>query len=132
MSRSMRAVEISRPGGPEVLRLVERPIPQPGYGQILIRVDYAGVNRPDALQRAGNYAPPPTASDLPGLEVSGHVVGVGPGAQRWKVGDAVVALTPGGGYADYVVTHWGQALPVPEGVEPVSYTHLTLPTKRIV
>lgn len=117
MSRSMRAVEISRPGGPEVLRLVERPIPQPGYGQILIRVDYAGVNRPDALQRAGNYAPPPTASDLPGLEVSGHVVAVGPGAQRWKAGDAVVALTPGGGYADYVVTHWGQALPVPEGLE---------------
>ncbi|OWJ76132.1 NAD(P)H-quinone oxidoreductase [Haematobacter genomosp. 1] len=120
MSRSMRAVEISRPGGPEVLRLVERPIPQPGYGQILIRVDYAGVNRPDALQRAGNYAPPPTASDLPGLEVSGHVVAVGPGAQRWKAGDAVVALTPGGGYADYVVTHWGQALPVPERLEPAA------------
>lgn len=120
MSRSMRAIEISRPGGPEVLRLVERPIPRPGYGQILIRVDHAGVNRPDALQRAGNYAPPPTASDLPGLEVSGHVVAVGPGAQRWKEGDAVVALTPGGGYADYVVTHWGQALPVPEGMEPAA------------
>lgn len=116
MTGSMRAIEIARPGGPEVLRLVERPIPVPGYGQILIRVDHAGVNRPDALQRAGSYAPPPTASDLPGLEVAGRIVAVGPGAQRWKVGDAVAALTPGGGYAEYAVTHWGQALPVPDGL----------------
>ena len=113
----MRAVEIARPGGPEVLQLCERPVPQPGPGQILIETAFAGVNRPDALQRAGSYAPPPTASPLPGLEAAGRVAAVGPGAGRWSVGDAVCALLPGGGYADYVVTPAAHALPVPTGMD---------------
>ncbi|MDP3341873.1 NAD(P)H-quinone oxidoreductase [Frigidibacter sp.] len=112
----MRAVEISAPGGPEVLAPCTRPVPVPGHGQILIRVAYAGVNRPDALQRAGSYAPPPGASPLPGLEASGHVAAVGPGVTGWQVGDAVCALLPGGGYAEYVVTPAAHALPVPEGM----------------
>jgi putative PIG3 family NAD(P)H quinone oxidoreductase len=112
----MRAVEISQPGGPEVLRLTERPVPQPGAGQILIAVDHAGVNRPDALQRAGNYAPPPGASDLPGLEAAGTVAATGPGVSRWNIGDKVCALLPGGGYADYALTHQDHALRVPDGM----------------
>jgi NADPH:quinone reductase len=112
----MRAVEIAEPGGPEVLRPVRRPVPAPGAGEILIRVAAAGVNRPDALQRAGAYAPPPDASDLPGLEAAGEVAVVGPGVARWRVGDAVCALLPGGGYAEYVVTPADHALPVPEGL----------------
>jgi len=116
MNGVMRAVEISAPGGPEVLLPCERPVPVPGHGQILIRVAYAGVNRPDALQRAGSYAPPPGASPLPGLEASGHVAAVGPGVTGWQVGDAVCALLPGGGYAEYVVTPAAHALPVPEGM----------------
>ncbi|HCE72529.1 MAG TPA: NAD(P)H-quinone oxidoreductase, partial [Ruegeria sp.] len=94
MSQQMRAVEISRPGGPEVLQLTQRPRPEPGHGQVLIKVAYAGVNRPDALQRAGAYDPPPGASDLPGLECSGEVVAVGPGAEDVAVGDKVCALLP--------------------------------------
>ncbi len=113
----MRAVEISQPGGPEVLRLCERPVPQPAYGEILIRLDYAGVNRPDALQRAGSYAPPPTASDLPGLEGAGEVVALGDGVTEWAVGDSVCALLPGGGYADYVTCPAKHALPVPAGMD---------------
>lgn len=112
----MRAVEISAPGGPEVLKLVERPVPEPAAGEILIRVHAAGVNRPDALQRAGAYAPPPGASDLPGLECAGEVAEVGPGGSRWRVGDRVCALLPGGGYAEYVTTPGAYALPVPEGL----------------
>ncbi|WP_111429837.1 NAD(P)H-quinone oxidoreductase [Rhodobacteraceae bacterium DSL-40] len=112
----MRAVEISEPGGPEVLRLVTRPVPQPGPGEILLRVHAAGVNRPDALQRAGNYAPPLDASDLPGLEASGEVVALGAGAEGWQIGDKVCALLPGGGYADYVTTPAAHALPVPSGL----------------
>lgn len=112
----MRAVEISEPGGPEVLRLVTRPVPQAGPGEILLRVHAAGVNRPDALQRAGNYAPPPDASDLPGLEASGEVVALGAGAEGWQIGDKVCALLPGGGYADYVTTPAAHALPVPSGL----------------
>ncbi len=113
----MRAVEISAPGGPEVLHLCERPVPQPAYGEILIRLDYAGVNRPDALQRAGLYAPPPTASDLPGLEGAGVVVALGAGVTEWAVGDSVCALLPGGGYADYVTCPAKHALPVPAGMD---------------
>lgn len=113
---TMRAIEISAPGGPEVLAPCERPVPQPGHGQILIRVAYAGVNRPDALQRAGSYAPPPGASPLPGLEAAGHVAAIGPGVTGWQVGDAVCALLPGGGYAEYVVTPAAHALPVPAGM----------------
>jgi NADPH:quinone reductase len=112
----MRAVEIAEPGGPEVLRPVRRPVPAPGAGEILIRVAAAGVNRPDALQRAGAYAPPPDASDLPGLEAAGEVAAIGPGVARWRVGDAVCALLPGGGYAEYVSTPADHALPVPEGL----------------
>ena len=112
----MHAVEITAPGGPEVLRLGERPVPRPGQGQILIAVAYAGVNRPDALQRAGHYAPPPGASDLPGLEAAGTVAAVGPGVSRWREGDAVCALLPGGGYAEYALTSAAHALPVPAGL----------------
>lgn len=116
LPQTMRAVEISTPGGPEVLRPAERPVPRPGPGQIVIAVDHAGVNRPDALQRAGLYAPPPTASDLPGLEAAGHVAATGPGVSRWKEGDAVTALLPGGGYAEYALTQADHALPVPQGM----------------
>jgi NADPH2:quinone reductase len=112
----MRAVEISEPGSPDVLRPCTRPLPAPGPDQILIKVAYAGVNRPDALQRAGNYAPPPGASDLPGLEVAGEVVGLGANVARWQIGDVVCALTPGGGYAEYVVCHADHALSVPAGL----------------
>ncbi|WP_425052923.1 NAD(P)H-quinone oxidoreductase [Psychromarinibacter sp. S121] len=114
MTDMMTAIEIAEPGGPDVLRPTQRPIPVPGHGQILIRVAYAGVNRPDALQRAGSYPPPPGASDLPGLEASGTVAAVGPGVTAWKEGDAVCALLPGGGYAEYVVTSADHALPVPK------------------
>jgi len=111
----MKVVEIAAPGGPEVLRVAERPVPRPGPGEIVIRVAAAGVNRPDCLQRAGAYAPPPDASDLPGLECSGHVAAVGEGVTRWAEGDAVCALLPGGGYAEYALTHADHALPVPAG-----------------
>jgi NADPH2:quinone reductase len=116
LSHSMLAVEISTPGGPDVLHPCSVPVPVPGHGQIIIRVAYAGVNRPDALQRAGAYAPPPSASPLPGLECSGTVVEVGPGVTRWQIGDKVCALLPGGGYAEYVATHEAHALPVPHGM----------------
>ncbi len=112
----MRAIEISKPGGPEVLHVVERPVPVAAHGQIVIKVAYAGVNRPDLLQRAGAYAPPPTASDLPGLEASGAVVAIGPGVSQYAIGDQVCALLPGGGYAEYVATPAAHALPVPEGM----------------
>jgi NADPH:quinone reductase len=113
---TMRAVAIAAPGGPEVLRAVEVARPEPGQGQILIRVEWAGVNRPDALQRVGSYAPPPTASPLPGLEAAGTVAAVGPGVVGWRVGDQVCALLPGGGYAEYAVTSAAHALPVPKGM----------------
>ena len=116
LPHTMRAMAISEPGGPQVLQPVDVPVPVPGHGQILIRIAYAGINRPDALQRAGNYAPPPTASPLPGLEASGHVAAIGPGVTRWAEGDAVCALLPGGGYAEYALTHEDHALPIPEGM----------------
>ena len=115
-TQNMQAVEISTPGGPEVLKIVQRARPEPSAEQILIKVQFAGVNRPDALQRAGNYAPPAGASDLPGLEASGVVEAVGAGVSKWKVGDAVCALLPGGGYAEYAVTHQDHALPIPKGM----------------
>ena len=108
----MRAVEISKPGGPEVLKPAERPKPSPKEGEILIKVAAAGVNRPDVLQRSGNYAVPPDASDLPGLEVAGEVVSPG---KTFKVGDKVCALVHGGGYAEFCVAPEVQALPVPKG-----------------
>ncbi|MCA0858070.1 NAD(P)H-quinone oxidoreductase [Phaeobacter italicus] len=116
MSDMMRAIEISEPGGPDVLRECDRPIPAPAHGQVVLKVAYAGVNRPDALQRAGKYAPPPTASDLPGLEASGVVVAIGPGVSGLALGDAVCALLPGGGYAEYVATPAAHCLPVPAGL----------------
>ena len=112
----MRAVEISKPGGPDVLTMCERPTPEPGFGQVTIRVAHAGVNRPDALQRAGAYDPPPGASDLPGLEASGHIEAVGPGVTGLNVGDAVCALLPGGGYAEVVATPAAHCLKVPAGL----------------
>ncbi|KAE9632539.1 NAD(P)H-quinone oxidoreductase [Parasedimentitalea maritima] len=117
MTQVMRAVEISTPGGPDVLKLTERPVPEPGHGQLVIKVAYAGVNRPDALQRAGAYAPPPGASDLPGLEASGEVVAVGAGVSEYALGDLVCGLLPGGGYAEYVATPAAHCLPVPKGLD---------------
>ena len=117
MPTTMTAIEITEPGGPEVLKPTTRPVPQPGHGQILIKVAYAGVNRPDALQRAGSYAPPKGASDLPGLECSGTIAAIGAGVDQWSVGDAVCALLPGGGYAEYVVTPAAHALPIPKGMD---------------
>ncbi len=114
LPETMRAIEISEPGGPEVLLPCTRPVPVPGPGEVLIRLAYAGVNRPDALQRAGSYAPPPTASDLPGLEGAGEVVAIGSGVSAWRVGDQVCALLPGGGYAEYVTTPAAHTLPVPK------------------
>lgn len=116
MTKMMRAVEISEPGGPEVLKLVERPVPTPNHGQVILKVAYAGVNRPDALQRAGSYAPPPDASDLPGLEAAGEVVALGAGVTGLAKGDKVCALLPGGGYAEYVATPAAHCLPVPAGM----------------
>ncbi len=116
LPQTMRAVEISIPGGPDVLRPVTRPVPVPGAGQILIRLAHAGVNRPDALQRAGSYAPPTGASDLPGLEGAGYVAAIGAGVTRWQVGDPVCALLPGGGYAEFALTEAAHALPIPAGL----------------
>jgi putative PIG3 family NAD(P)H quinone oxidoreductase len=117
MTQMMRAVEITRPGGPEVLQLCQRPVPQPRHGEVVVKVAYAGVNRPDALQRAGAYNPPPGASDLPGLEAAGEVVAVGAGVADLAVGDLVCALLPGGGYAEYVATPAAHCLPVPAGLD---------------
>ncbi len=116
MAEMMRAVEISEPGGPEVLKVVERSRPDPAQGQVVIKVAYAGVNRPDALQRAGAYAPPKGASDLPGLEAAGEIVALGAGVTGLAVGDLVCALLPGGGYAEYVATPAAHCLPVPTGM----------------
>jgi putative PIG3 family NAD(P)H quinone oxidoreductase len=116
MTETMTAVEISAPGGPEVLRAVTRPVPEPGAGEVLIRLRWAGVNRPDALQRAGMYAPPPTASDLPGLEGAGEIVACGAGVSEWTPGDRVCALLPGGGYAQYATAPAAHCLPLPEGM----------------
>jgi putative PIG3 family NAD(P)H quinone oxidoreductase len=113
----MKAIEISAPGGPEVLKVTERPTPQPQTNEILVRVAAAGVNGPDIMQRKGLYPPPPGASDLPGLEIAGEVVAVGQAVKRWKVGDSVCALTNGGGYAEYCVADAEQCLPVPTGVD---------------
>ena len=116
MTGTMRAIEISEPGGPEVLRETTRPRPRAGHGEVVIRIAWAGVNRPDALQRAGAYAPPPGASDLPGLEAAGEVAEIGPGVSEWKPGDQVCALLPGGGYAEYAATPAAHCLPVPRGM----------------
>ena len=120
----MRAVEIAKPGGPEVLTPVERPVPSPKPNEILVKVAAAGVNRPDILQRMGLYAVPPDASDLPGLEIAGEVVACGAAVTMWKPGDQVCALVHGGGYAEYCVTPEVQALPVPKGLSLVEAASL--------
>lgn len=112
----MRVVETEGAGGPEVLRLGERPIPQPRDGEVLVRVAYAGVNGPDLMQRRGLYPPPPGASDLLGLEVAGEVVACGAAVQRWRPGDVVCALTNGGGYAEYVAVYADHCLAPPDGL----------------
>ena len=114
--KAMLAMEISAPGGPDVLKPVSVPVPVPAQGQILVRLAYAGVNRPDALQRAGSYAPPPQASPLPGLEGAGTVVALGAGVERWALGDQVCALFAGGAYAEYAVCAESHALPIPAGM----------------
>ncbi|HYU41926.1 MAG TPA: NAD(P)H-quinone oxidoreductase [Vicinamibacteria bacterium] len=116
---TMTAVEIAHPGGPEVLRPVLRPTPAPGPREVLIAVAAAGVNRPDLLQRQGQYAPPPGASDIPGLEVAGHVVGRGKDVGEWSDGDTVCALVAGGGYAEYCAAPAVQCLPLPSGIDLV-------------
>ena len=113
----MRAIEISAPGAPDVLHLAERPVPVPGPGQGVLKVAYAGVNRPDALQRAGLYNPPAGASDLPGLEASGTIAACGAGVLGLQQGQQVCALLPGGGYAEYAVTQAAHCLPVPNGFD---------------
>ncbi|MFV0410619.1 MAG: NAD(P)H-quinone oxidoreductase [Paracoccus sp. (in: a-proteobacteria)] len=112
----MRAVAIREPGGPEVLTETRCAVPLPRHDEIVIRLDYAGVNRPDVAQRQGSYAPPPGASDLPGLEGAGEIVAIGAGVNRWKIGDKVCALLPGGGYAEYAACHKAHALPIPNGM----------------
>ena len=114
--KEMRAVEISEPGGADVLRQVAKSIPQPNRNEVLIKISYAGVNRPDVLQRAGSYLPPPGASELPGLEASGTIVDIGDNVTDWNMGDEVCALLPGGGYAEYAVTQASHCLPVPKGM----------------
>ncbi|MCB1382701.1 MAG: NAD(P)H-quinone oxidoreductase [Notoacmeibacter sp.] len=112
---TMTAVAISEPGGPMVLKPQKRAVPAPRAGEVLIRVRAAGVNRPDIMQRTGAYPPPPGASDLPGLEVAGEVAALGEGVTRWRTGDRVCALTPGGGYAEYCLAPASNCLPVPPG-----------------
>jgi NADPH2:quinone reductase len=115
----MTVIGISKPGGPEVLLPETRPVPTPGPGEILIKVIAAGVNRPDVAQRSGSYPPPPGASDLPGLEVAGEVVAVGPGVTRHKLGDKVMSLVAGGGYAQYCIAQDAQAMTVPPSLSMI-------------
>jgi len=116
---TMKTIEIREHGGPDVLEPGERPLPVPAEGEVLVKIIAAGVNGPDIVQRRGHYPPPAGASDLLGLEVSGEVVALGDGVERWKVGDQICALTNGGGYAEYVTIASDQCLPIPQGVDPV-------------
>jgi NADPH2:quinone reductase len=116
---TMTAIEISAPGGPDVLKPKTMPTPKPAAGQILVKVAAAGVNRPDLMQRAGLYPPPPGHSPLPGLEVAGEVAALGAGVTRWKLGDKVCALVNGGGYAQYCIAEEPVALPIPAGLDMV-------------
>ena len=113
----MRCIAISTPGSPGVLRLEERPLPDVGPSDVLVRVEAAGVNRPDIMQRLGRYAPPPGASDVPGLEVAGTIERIGPEVRRWQPGDRVCALVAGGGYAEYCAVPEPQCLPIPSGLD---------------
>jgi putative PIG3 family NAD(P)H quinone oxidoreductase len=115
----MKAVQISKPGGPEVLVPVERAVPSPAPGEVLVKVAATGVNGPDLMQRKGLYPAPPGASDLPGLEIAGEIVAAGDNVKRWKAGDKVAALTNGGGYAEYCAVDATHCLPLPKGVAPL-------------
>ena len=112
----MKAIDLQEPGGPEVLVLVDRPVPRPESGEVLIKIAAAGVNRPDVLQRKGGYPPPPGAPSIPGLEIAGVIVAIGEGVEREQLGQSVCALLAGGGYAEYATVAAGQCLPVPEGM----------------
>ena len=116
----MTAIEISQPGPPDVLRATTRPVPQPAPGEVLVRVEAAGVNRPDVLQRLGQYPPPAGTSDIPGLEIAGLIVAIHPGVIRWRVGDRVCALVAGGGYAEYCVAPAVQCLPIPPNMNAIA------------
>lgn len=116
---TMTAIEIKEFGGPDNLVPTQRPVPEPQNDEVLIKVEAAGVNRPDVLQRLGGYSPPPGASDIPGLEVAGTIVKIGDGVTRFKVGEKVCALVAGGGYAEYCVAPWAQCLSVPDGYDMV-------------
>ncbi len=124
LPESMTVIEIREPGGPDVLVPASRPLPAPAAGEVLIKVAAAGVNRPDAMQRAGLYPPPPGAPDTPGLEAAGEVVALGEGAERWRVGDRVTALVAGGGYAEYCAAPSAQCLPIPDGLDLVEAASL--------
>jgi NADPH2:quinone reductase len=113
---SMTAIGIKAPGGPEMLVPQERPVPQPGEGEVLVKVAAAGVNRPDVAQRKGQYPPPPGVTDIPGLEIAGAIAACGTGVKRWRPGDRITALVSGGGYAQYCVAHESHALPIPAGL----------------
>jgi NADPH:quinone reductase len=109
---TMTVIGIKAPGGPEMLVPEQRPVPTPGQDELLVKVKAAGVNRPDVAQRMGNYPPPPGAPDIPGLEIAGEIAALGPGIKRWKVGDRVMALVIGGGYAEYALAHASHTLAV--------------------
>jgi putative PIG3 family NAD(P)H quinone oxidoreductase len=113
---TMRHIAVRTPGPPEAMTMAESSVPKPRPGEVLIEVAWAGVNRPDCAQRAGNYPPPPDASPILGLEVSGRIASCGPDVAEWKIGDEVCALTPGGGYAQYCVTPGAWCLPIPRGL----------------
>jgi NADPH2:quinone reductase len=115
----MTAIAIRAPGGPEMLVPERRPLPQLADGEVLVKVKAAGVNRPDVMQRQGLYPPPAGATDIPGLEIAGEVVALGPGAARWKLGEEVMALVVGGGYAEYCLAHESHSLPLPRGLTPI-------------
>ena len=121
---SMRCVEIPAYGGPEALTLANRPLPQLQAGEVLVKVAAAGVNRPDLLQRQGHYPPPPGASDIPGLEIAGEIVGLDANIAQWRTGDKVCALVAGGGYAEYCAVPAAQCLPIPRGLSAVAAASL--------
>jgi NADPH:quinone reductase len=115
----MKVVEIASPGGPEQLKPAARPLPQPGEGEVLVRVEAAGVNRPDVMQRQGRYPPPPGASDLPGMEIAGEIVALGPKVSGLAPGDRITSLLPGGGYAEYAIAAAPLCMPIPQGLSMV-------------
>src|SRR5450432_1059774 len=119
LPREMTVVEIAAPGGPEQLKTAVRPIPQPGDGEVLVRVEAAGVNRPDVMQRQGRYPPPPGASDLPGMEIAGEIVALGPKVSGVSVGDKITSLLPGGGYAGYAIAAAPLVMQIPPGFSMV-------------